>query len=531
MAGVEPARVARRALGIAGFAALERLGLAALCLLTLAPAGPSHARERELVVEVETVATGGPSGEHCEVELSLALGLPGLNAARRGGLLEVTALLLEPARLDVGWDGVGFTFTGRGPCRPLIEEVHALWRRAGALKVPGRFARPAVVPVELTALRRDAALHRALAVALGARETADSDAALLELLVDAVALAPGRLSVRGRLDKGSRGLLPKSSEARAPAARAPPRPVLEQRAALMPLGADGTTRVYAMWQLVGDDRRLGSMLATLLGHPGYRLHERLVSDMGLVHTLEALWLDGPSLFAISASLPGPGHGPALERLFLELQALVRSLRVDPAEEVRAIRGAAALAGLDEVPSPRELSNLIGRLDRESAALILEPGREDLDTQVSRIDQALIRSWVAATLDLRCPAPDETRDRNSLLIEDHGLEPRRYLAISRALGRDAERMRQLDRELIDRCEEDKKLRRMLKAEKIIALHKEVRCGAVGAPDKVEELARKKLIFARYRVDSSAYRPLIGMLRRSPIHRKALAAIDERCPGWP
>lgn len=496
-----------------------------------APLG--HAAGRTLTVDLEVEGSDWPEGR-CEVELGLAPGEQGLVAARRPGLFEVAAmgfLGVGAGRFALGWDGVWLSFRGEGPCGRLIERALGLWREAAGLKLAPITTPPAVAPPELEGLRHDRVLMSAVAMALGANETADEDLAHLELLVDALALAPGRLAVRGR---------PGSSELRAlrsfprtsarPGALPESIPVLRPRAALLPMAADGTTQLVAMWQLAADDARLGPMLAALLGHAGHRLYERLVADMGLVHTMEARWLEGPRLLVVLMSAPGPGHGPALDRLFVELSTLTRSLREDPAEHARALSGAAALARV-EAPSVSEVSKLIERLDRERAVLLVAPGREDLDTQVAHIDSALILRWVAATMDLRCPAPDETRDKNTLLVESHQLDPRRYLAMTRALGRDTERMRQLDRELVDRCEEDKKLRRMLPPQRILSLHKEARCGAVGVPDAPAEVARRKLLFKRYRVDSSAYRPLVAMLRRSPVHAEALTAIEARCEVRP
>lgn len=527
-------RVAWRSRGVRGAWWGLALGLAAGGFVGVgglaAPVG--HAAGRPLTVDVAVEGSDGPAGR-CEVELGLAPGEQGLVAARRPGLFEVAAMAFPgvgAGRYDLDWDGVWLSFRGEGPCGPLIEGALGLWREAAELKVPVNAMPPAVAPPELFGLRRDAGLMNAVAMALGAAETAELDTAHLELLIDALALAPGRLSVRGR--PGARELRWLQRVHRGAAFGAPVK-ALMPRAALLPMAADGTTRVYAMWQLAKDEARLGSMLAALLGHPGHRLHERLVTDMGLVHSLELRWLEGPRLLVVMASLPGPGHGAALERLFVELGTLARSLREDPAEHRLALIGASALAelGTDEVPSARQIAGLIEGLGRERAVLVVEPGREDLDTQVTHIDSALILRWVAATMDLRCPAPDETRDKNRLLMESHQLEPRRYLAISRALGRDAERMRQLDRELIDRCEEDKKLRRMLRPERILSLHKEVRCGAVGVPDDPAEVARRKVLFKRYRVDSSAYRPLVAMLRRSPVQAEALRAIEGRCEAAP
>lgn len=514
--------VRRAVLGLWVFG-LQVLGLGVAVLM----APLAHSAERTLTVELETDDRSADG--RCEVELGLAPGHQGLVAARREGLFEVAALAFSPwelGRFEVGFDGVWLSFRGTGPCDEGVEQALSLWRRAASLKMPGRVVPPALTPPETAGLRRDAALMNAVAMALGASDTTEQDAALLELLVDALAVAPGRLVVRGRPAVSDLRAL--RSYPRSAAGNGTPSP--SPRAALMPMAADGTTTVYTMWQLAADEARLGPVLAALLGHPGHRLHERLVTDMGLVHTLEARWLAGPRLLVLMGSLPGPGHGAMLERLFVELATLVRSLRAEPAEHLGALTGAAVLAGV-EAPSAREISNALIGLERERAVLLVEPGREDLDTQVAHVDSALILRWVAATLDLRCPAPDETRDKNTLLLESHQLEPRRYLALTRALGRDTERMRQLDRELVDRCDEDRKLRRMLRPELILKLHREVRCGAVAGPDAVEEIARRKVLFKRYRIDSSAYRPLVAMLRRSPVHAVALLEIEARCEVAP
>lgn len=526
------------------------IGLWCVCLGVFFPVAESaHAKAgaRELEVEV------WPDKSTCRIELSFAPGLQGLVAARRPGLLEVAALELLRGEegFEVSWDGVWLTLGLDHDCRHGVTRALSLWKHAAALRTPSRLALPALSPPATLALRADTALNRAVALALGAGETAAPDQALLELLIDALADADGRLVVTGPVSPSQRKRLPGRVQVHhdgsSPEAADDPTPHRRHKVADTPElkpgtlalapGPDGTTRFWVLWR-VG---REGAVLATLLGHPGHRLAERLALDMGLVHTLSATFLEGPSLLVVSGSLPGPGSGAALERLFIEIQTLASSLHDSPADEVRALWGAAILtqkARYGSMPA-RAVEKVLFELTRERATLVVEPGRDDLETQVTLIDSALIAQWIAATLDLRCPSPDETRDRNTLLSEKHGLEARRYLAISRALGRDTERMRQLDHELVDRCEEDKKLRRLLPASSIIALHKEVVCGGSGPgstrvaqnPDDPAEVTRRKGIFKKYRIDSSAYRPLLNMARRSPVLASTLAATAERCPEAP
>lgn len=499
-----------------------------LVLGTVPATSPAGARE----IAVEVVASPR-TGLPCRATLTLYPDARARAAARRPHLIEAAAIALfghELARhdLDAAWDGVAFSLTSTGRCPEVVAAMAARWRGLGEAMPPTRVIAPALSPPALVSLRRSAGRSAAAALGLGASEVAATDLDLTLVLVDALAEAPAWLRVesaspdaaRSALDAaGLRGVRPR-----------PPPPAFTPGPRLLPPGPDGMTRFWVAFRLAPDVP--GHALATLLDHPGHRLVERLAIDMGLVHTLTASWLDGPALLVFEGALPGPGHLPAIERLLIELGQLGRSLARSPASEATALRGLAMLEGEDDdaLALGRSLGEVLIGLTQDQALIVVEPARDDLERQVSLVTTELILRWTAATMDLRCPAPDETRERNTLLAEEHDLDARRYLAISRALGRDAERMRQLDRELIDRCEEDKKLRRMMPLDKVVALHRQVRCGRPpGArPDDPAEVKRLRAIFARARLDSSTYRPLLAMARRSLPTRDALAAIDERCP---
>lgn len=484
----------------------------------------------------------------CELSVGLDLGSAGRLAARRPGALEAMASAWlgagDPSTRDgllVEWDGRFLSLRKVGPCEEAVTDLGALLERVDhtrELSVPDPVVRAWLPPPELVSLRGKEALHRAIAAALGASETAASDEEVYELLVDAMREAPIAVRTRGRLTREVIARrLPRRMKAIAPATPRTLAP-FEPRTLLLPPQAVSMSRFWVLWRV--DDRDDGVLLESLLGHRGHRLAERLVNDWGLVDELGAVWLQGPSLIVISGAVAGGGFKAPIERLFIELTELSMALSKRPASEEASTRGAWLLASARRgfsllhraAPrSPQHIARLLDdTLTRDLATVVVEPMRDDPETAVAVVDAELIATWTAATLDLRCPSPDDRRDKSALLEEEHGLDAKRYLAMSRALGRDSERMRLLDRELVDRCAEDMKLRAMLSSPRIIAMHREIRCGKAATlrTDDATEVARRRKVYRRYGIDSSVHRPLIAMARRSPTLLDELLAIDQRCP---
>lgn len=509
----------------------------------------------------------------CGLSVGLDLGAAGLVAARRPGALEaMAAAWLEAGDagnptvhngLTVDWDGRFLSLRKSAPCEGEPSQLAALLAlvdRTRELTVPYPAVRAWVPPPELAALRRDEALHRATAAALGASETAGLDEEVHEMLVAAMRVAPVLVRARGLTREVIVRRLPKGMKALAQAAPAK-LARFEPRTLLLAPQASSVSRFWIVWRLEGPDfdrhdghdghaghehdaRSTGPLLESLLGHRGHRLSERLINDWGLVDELAVVWLAGPSLLVVSGAVAGDGFKAPVERVFVELAELAAAMSKRPASEEAAVHGAWLLAlarhrsssGSQTSPSPQTVARLLSdMLTRDLATVVVEPMRDDPETAVAVVDAELITVWTAATLDMRCPAPDERRDKNTLLLEEHGLDARRYLAMSRALGRDAERMRLLDRELVDRCAEDTKLRGMLVSARIIAMHREIRCGRATSSsphdahaDDAGEVARRRKVYRRFGIDSSVHRPLIRMARRSPTLRDELTAIDLRCP---
>ena len=504
----------------------------------------------------------------CDLSIGLDLGAAGLMAARRPGALEAMASAWlhtgdggGPATrngLSVAWDGRFLSLEKSAPCRAAPMHLASLLELVDLtrkLTVPYPAVRASTPPPELTALRRDEALHRATAAALGASETAGLDEEVHELLVDAMRVAPVLVRARGltreAVDSAVRRRLPKGMKA--VVQPAPPKDELqrfEPKTLLLAPQAASTSRFWIVWRIDDHDARsVGVLLESLLGHRGHRLSERLVNDWGLVDELEATWLEGPALLVVSGAVAGDGFKAPIERIFVELAELSAAMSRRPASEEAATHGAWLIALAEHGPSPGQKSTspspqAVARvldevLTRDLATVVVEPMRDDPETAVAVVDAELIAVWTAATLDLRCPPPDEHRDKNTLLSQEHALDVKRYLAMSRALGRDPDRMRLLDRELVDRCAEDTKLRAMLASARIIALHREIRCGRpsshpsrhVPHVDDATEVVRRRKVYRRFGIDSSVHRPLVAMARRSPGLRDELTAIDQRCPEVP
>lgn len=504
--------------------------------MVLAPAAVAG---RAITVEVDAPRVDGAQGR-CEVLVGLDLGDRGLMGARRVGAMATVARvwlgedLALPEGLVVTHDGRYLEVLEAGPCEPTLARQ---LRRLSA-------TRELALPLPYPALERPRAwatqpalrplveaepFLRALAAGLGVAEPTASDEQILEMLAEAMRDSDARLRVVGAVSMTHlTRRLPRGFELAADTGASPR---LEPRTVLLP-SVDGQSRFVILWPIERPDD--GRFLAHLAGHPGFLLGQRLVRDHALLDRLEARWLDGPRLLALSGVVAGPGARAGLERLLTELDHLGRV----PLTDARLLEGAALLAREGPRPmlarTPRSVSRLFAEALAPDLALIaVEPMRPDPDGAVAIIDAELVASWTAAAMSLRCPSPDDGRERNRILAEDHGLDAQRYLAISRAMGRDPERMRLIDRELQDRCAEDEKLRKLVPTRRIATLHREILCGrpeGAHADDQAEQL-RRRAIYRRHGVDSSMHRPLVAMAKRSPSQRDELMAIERRCPESP
>jgi len=141
----------------------------------------------------------------------------------------------------------------------------------------------------------------------------------------------------------------------------------------------------------------------------------------------------------------------------------------------------------------------------------------------------MRDYLRVLVDLQCPGPGFPTSVSALLREKYDMTPRHYADLTRAVARDRRLMRDLAEDAEFRCQELKRLRSLMAAEKVVKLHEAVACGPTAVPSTKPARKALRRILKRYRVDKSWYRPLLGMAIELPSAKREIDAIDARCPG--
>ena len=350
-------------------------------------------------------------------------------------------------------------------------------------------------------------------------------------LTRALEEGPVALTVDCGGSRGSHTALPPELAARAKATPTPLPP--RDRSGgerQLPMTRAGFGRLWLVWELPrvpggagGAPDPWAPLVARLLAHPGERLTERAIGAYGIARAIDAAVLPSLDAFVLVVDAAGRDPRAAQGRILEDLAAFA----VTPAE----IAGAARLAGMaaDGLPTAVELGRWVRTtLTASRVTSVVEPTSAADRTPFPVIDSDLVGRWFRATLDLRCPAAAETRDRTQLLAEKHALDSERYLALTRAIGSDPERLSQLEREISDRCLELKKLRGLVAPRRLVALYRAIRCAPPAANEAAGARAEGR-VFRQFDVDPSAFRPLVTMAQEDPQLLAALAEIDRRCPA--
>ncbi len=467
------------------------------------------------------------AGSPCEISLGLYLGAQAGPLALADDALETLAaiallgqdddLLALSASRNLGttvrFDGAHLRIVVEGSCEAAADLQH---RRLDQL-LQSHPDRPRILPRAdaLAGLRSSLAAARVAHLARGEKAplgASDAHSLIQTVLASSplfVETAPPSLAatLRARvLDGISQTRIRPVPSASPPISRRPG-PIA------LPPSRDGLGRLWLVFQA---PPALGPVLATLLSHPGFELTHHLREQHGLVESLAGTWFPALETLVLSVSIASDDIRSARDQLFAELS----TLELSP----EAISGAIALSPPYSASAPNIERALRETLVPANAAIVYALPRADDAYPI--IDADLIAHWAAAQVDMRCPPPGETRPLAEILHE-HGLEPDRFLLLTRILGRDRDRMADLDRELADRCNEFEKLRRLMPPKRLFALHRDIACAPSTPRSEDDERSRREALCRKAGIDLSAYPPLLSMARREPALRQEIARIDSAC----
>jgi len=537
-------------------------GMAALALAALRDGPTRHLAARQ------PVAVGARAGLRTDAALHrdhLAVTLVGPPEA-----LE-TALWLTAERLDPEESPLA-----------LLEDLHER-----LLRTPGQAPPPPPPPLEHTYTNLFGPLGGHTAYTSHQRARSDLCEALAAMVMDALPRAHARISVAAAPEVIA--LLPKLARRhlRGLAARPggpvprrdpsldhewqrrrPGRVVAQQR-------YDGRRIATVAWDLRGLGGELGltaaweealrRVVVALLEAPGGLINEPLIDAFGLARHVEVLATTAPPSVAVIATVRGRDIAGGRARI-LELIAPI--LERNPPE--RLLDGARRLAqvellgawahpserlalmaewwraGVSAAPEvharavldalaairPRDVVSWVEYALHDSRRVVVELTPTTLPAEDRVVlDADTMSVFLRLVVDLRCPPPGRSVDLADLLADKYELTTEGYLALSRVVGREPERMAILNHEAEQRCLEYKKLREMMPTRQVVAMHRAVACQAGRVADDAERDAVLAAIFRRFDVDPSVYRPMVAMAREDMDVAATLARVDADCrPEW-
>lgn len=334
---------------------------------------------------------------------------------------------------------------------------------------------------------------------------------------------------------------------------------------------DSRRLVAVAWDHRGVARKLGipaareealrRVLAVLLVDRGGVLYSPLVEGYGVARGIEVHIEPAPPALIVIATARGRSPVAARQRL---LEALAPLAERGPPES--AFLGAREVAhaelearwatteGRADLISAWHSADAPGPIDtyrRDLAEALLDVRPRDLLAWASHglsperqvvveltptgvpeqervaLDADTLTDYLRLLVDLRCPAPGRTVDLVALLDRKYGLTPERYVALTRVIAREPERMRELNHEAEQRCLEYRRLRELVPAARVVDLHRAITCDAGRAGDEARRERARDAVFRAYDLDPSVYRPLIAMAREDLDLAPALEAIDAEC----
>ncbi|MGM0575873.1 MAG: hypothetical protein ACQEXJ_09115 [Myxococcota bacterium] len=425
--------------------------------------------------------------------------------------------------------------------------------------------------------------HTAFASRLRAQRAEDE--VLLDMALEALARAPARLLVvvpsghagraRALVERDLSGIPDRTAPSAEPftlsseARRDVPESMhLDNR-------RDGRRSVVVGWDLRGAARaaeldvleRDAGLLAlrTWLQHEGGPLHRQLVDQHAVARDVRVeLRDDGRPLLLASVDVRSAETAEATRLLVEEVQ---RAAEDGPSPE--ALRGAARVTAVElasewawapgrarllevlvssgRLPEGRDPGAWLGSLrdaladlrpdtlralaswgltaDRRVVARV-EPTSPP-PSERFELDADLLSTYLRIMVDVRCPPPGAAMDVVDLLERKYELDARTYVALTRAIARRPDLMRQLAQQADDRCREYRKLRGLMSTERALALHEALACGPGREADEERRERALRRIWERFDIDPSWYPPLVRMLREDVTVRERVQAIDERC----
>jgi hypothetical protein len=263
------------------------------------------------------------------------------------------------------------------------------------------------------------------------------------------------------------------------------------------------------------------LLETLVNHSGTAIHRALVDPPVRATHVHLQLLPGSGLLALGLDLP-----PATDWR-THLHEATRSL-TRPTFSPADVRGAARLAGIDPDHAATVARRLAALLDPQSGVWVHVAAPAPPPSPPPVLDAAARDLFAAISVDLRCPAPSETHPPDERLAARFQLDAAAWRALAREVAAAPDVSSWLEREIADRCEELKRLRRLVDTRRFTSIYQTYACTIRPDPDPERRWRNERALMQRHRLDSSLLRPILGMAAADAALERIARDIDARCP---
>lgn len=286
---------------------------------------------------------------------------------------------------------------------------------------------------------------------------------------------------------------------------------------------DGRPRIFLVLP-IPDDALLADIraLSAWLEHPGSAFGRRLAAPPLRLGPVRVTHLEAAAVLVVSAPMPVSGDPRAIRH---DLLRLLPSLRPDAV----SMRGAARLSGH---PAPeRQLAGRLAEalLSPERGAVVALPPDPADALDVPTLDAEARDRFVAAAVELRCPAPSDTREAELRLQEKLGLDAPAWRLLAREVAGDPALAVALEQEVVDRCGALARLRRRVSAALFERVYRAHRCEIARMDDEDAAFEAGRRLLAGLGLDSAWLTPILEMADGDPRLERIRHQIDARCPA--
>jgi|GEM_PF-3251460 len=283
-------------------------------------------------------------------------------------------------------------------------------------------------------------------------------------------------------------------------------------------------RLYGVAPLperASEDADAMATLVAYLNHPGGSHYRALVSPNVRGIAARAAVFEESSLLVIQVDLdPRADWRDSLR----EATRALTVARPEPAE----LAGAGVLAGAAPTAAIVARQIISKALAPANTTWVFVPSSRPLDgLDAVSLDQGTRARFVAASVELTCPAPGDSRPPDVRLQEKLGIDADAWRGLARSVAVDRDALSALTREFEDRCGELGRLRKLVSLAAFATLYTEHYCHLQALKDRERAWRAQGKLMRSLGFDSALYRPILDMAAGDLRLESLMKATHESC----